>query len=414
MQEYTHSIPWKTDLWHVSPWNFNQEVLKSCSPPESLCLHDVTLREGSQFPGIELDHERRLKIVQALAGLGVGRIEVGRVSDNESENRTLRAICELGLSSTLYGFTEHSVQAVENAARCGVAGVVICFIGPEYQRAEFTQGRPQKVIELAKAMVFKAKEHNLKVSLFPTDATREDPSRYRDMVCEIESEAGFDSLVWVDSRGTCGPFAIPAVMEFLGKTTQAPIEAHFHNDFGAATANTLMAAAHGAQVAHVSIFGLGERAGNAALEEAALGIKLFLGCETGVDLSKLMRFAEEMRKITRFQPAANAPVIGEKIFDIEFDLNQTAYFLARDASAATKSFPYRWDLVGQKQPELVLGYKNGLQSLELLLKEMNLTLTQKEKDSLLQSIQSKSLAEGRAFNAQEVLNLLRGKCQNQR
>ncbi len=409
MLNTSSSSPWLTDLWHVSPWNFHPGVLGSCTPVHQLCLHDVTLREGSQFSGVELDHERRIAIARSLAGLGVGRIEVGRISDNEEENQTIRAICGLGLPSVLYGFTEHSVRAVENAARCGVTGVIVCFIGPEYQRTEFTQGHPEKVVDLAKAMVAKAREVGLAVSLFPTDATREDPERYRDMVSEIESEAGFDSLVWVDSRGTCGPFAIPAVMDFLRKTTQAPIEAHFHNDFGVATANTLTAAAHGAQAAHVSIFGLGERAGNAVLEEVALGAKLFLGCETGVNLSHLVPFAEEMRRVTRFQPATNAPVIGSKIFDIEFDLNQTAYFLARDASAATKSFPYRWDLVGQKQPELVVGYKNGLQSLDLLLSEMDVKLTDQEKDSLLQVIQSRSLAEGRSFNAREVLDLLRNR-----
>ncbi len=409
MTAQSSSSPWLTNLWHVSPWNFRPEVLDTCCPAGQLCLHDVTLREGSQFSGIELDHDRRLAIARALAGLGVGRIEVGRVSDEEKENQTLRAICDLDLDSVLYGFTEHSVKAVENAARCGVSGVIVCFVGPEYQRTEYTQGHPRKVIDLAKAMVVKARECGLKVSLFPTDATREEPERYRDMVGEIEDEIGFDALVWVDSRGTCGPFAIPAVMKFLRKTIRAPIESHFHNDFGVATANTLMAVAHGSRVAHVSIFGLGERAGNAVLEEVALAARLFLGCQTGVDLSQLVAFADEMRRITHFEPASNAPVIGKRIFDIEFDLNQTAYFLARDANAATKSFPYRWDLVGQKAPELVVGFKNGLQSLDLLLSEMNVELSSQEKESLLREIRSRSLNEGRAFNAREVLDLLKEK-----
>jgi isopropylmalate/homocitrate/citramalate synthase len=310
--------PWHTDQFWTSHFNYQPEVREKLRLPDKVLIHDTTLRDGAQTPGIFLDVESKVKIGLALEKAGVDRIEIGKpgyfADDQEVAGRLLNA----GINALVYGHCPADPTHVDAAAACGCQGVIIeTPIG--YPRLKWQFGWDwEEVFQRSTVAIHQARKHGLAVTFFPFDGTRAEPSDYEKLLGGLAKEARPDSVAIVDTHGCAIPEAIVYMVDFITQVTDGiPVEIHAHNDLGMATANSLAAVAAGAQVVHASINGLGERSGNAPLEEVATALRTLYGIESRIKFHELSPLSQLVTEMTGMPLSLNKAVIGLRTFTRE-------------------------------------------------------------------------------------------------
>jgi isopropylmalate/homocitrate/citramalate synthase len=393
--------------WSVSHWNNCKELLEATEFAQKITIHDQTLRDGTQFSGIELSADDRVEIAARLAGIGVQRIEAGRVSDDPSNLDVIKRIVSLKTQAEIMGFVELSVDDVRRAADCGVDGVMVCFPSNEKAITEKMGIEVQAITDIAIEMVSVANSLGLKTIMFPTDASRATPDAYKKMITDIAREVNFDGLTFVDTIGSCSPRAIPFIFQFLRTFNDKPLEVHFHNDFGLATANTITALTYGASGAHTTVLGIGERAGNAAMEEVVMILLTMYGKNLGLKMERLYDLSMYVGKAAALQIAPNKPIVGNKIFEIECYENLLGYFNVPEDVAVKYTFPFKWDIVGHPPMDVALGSESGIEALDIILHlSEKSSLSPEIKEKVLSTIKQKSLEEKRSFLKDEILSII--------
>ncbi len=199
-----------------------------------------------------------------------------------------------------------------------------------------------------------------------------------------------DALALVDTTGTITPHAVPFMVKRAQERIHKPLELHFHNDFGYGVANTIAGLANGAGVAHVTMCGIGERAGNAPLEETVISLLTQYNIDLGLCYDKLYPTARLIRDLGQFTVADNRPVTGERLFEIESGI-VTDWWANCGDEHLLEIFPYRPELVGQKDPQMVLGKLSGTASIKMALSEMGATATDGQLSDILLRVKSKAI-----------------------
>lgn len=398
-------MPHKTDSWFVSPWNELSEVTQELTFASQIELHDITLRDGEQQAGVEFSRAEKVEIAKRLAAAGVHRIEAGMPAVSPDDEAAIREIVELGLPAQIFAFARCMVSDVELAADCGVDGIVV-EIPSSQHLIEQAYGWPvEKAVELSVEATLAAKEAGLYTVFFPIDSSRAAMDWYLDLIERVASEGHMDALAVVDTFGGTSPHAIPY---WIGKLRERlgdrPLECHFHDDFGLAVANTIMALGAGANVAHTTVTGIGERAGNCALEDLVLALLLMYGIDLGIDTTTFTELSRTVRDYAAHSIPANRAVVGERLFDVESGI--IAGFVQRcGETAPTNIFPYHWDLVGQESAQVVLGKNSGLPSVALWLERLGLDADEPARDRLLALVKERSLAAKRLLTEDEFVEL---------
>ncbi len=348
------SQPWKTEKWFTSPWNFLDEVRGNFAFPKQLKIHDMTLRDGEQQTGIELRKDEKVRIAEKLAEVGVHRIEAGMPAVSKQDEAAIREIVKRKLGPEIFAFSRCVVDDVKLAADCGVTGIVVEIPSSRHLIQYAYQWPVEKAVEQSVKATSLAKELGLYTAFFTIDASREDLDWLLDLIEKVATDGHMDSLVLVDTMGVCTP---PAIEYFVRKTRERikkPLEAHFHNDFGLAVANTLTALACGVEVAHTAICGTGERAGSAALEDVVVALLTLYGVDLGMRYDKLYELAQLTAELTGHRLPQNKSIVGDKLFNIESGI--VATWISRcQGPLATEVFPLHWELLGQPGPQVVLG-----------------------------------------------------------
>lgn len=394
---------WDNDQWLSSPWNFIQGS-PTTQPHGPAGLYDVTLRDGTQSANVEWDGEGRKRLAAYAAEVGIKRIEIGRAWANEAELHGIREVVGMKTGMTTHVLVEMSVEDMDRAADCGVDGATVVF--PSCERMIRKWGKThEQVAELAVAMIERARRHGLRVTLFPTYGSLATPAEYRQLISSIQARAPFDSLTLVDTLGVCTPMMVPAFLAFMRALTDKPLEFHFHNDFGLATANSLMALAHGASMVHTTFSGVGERAGNAAFEEVAAAARILLALDLGVDLTKLGQLPGLMREVGGFSRAGNAPITGESLFQIKLELIQRGFFQDGGQQKFHYGYPFHWNVVGSPGPEPVLGADASLFSVELALQRAGVEAYEVDRTELLARVRREVDQRKRPLTISEVAGL---------
>jgi len=218
------------------------------------------------------------------------------------------------------------------------------------------------------------------------------------------------ALALVDTFGVLSPHAVSYLVRKVKERINKPLETHFHNDFGLGTANTLIALASGAEVAQTSVTSIGERAGNASLEEMVLSLLTMYNIDTGIKYEKLRELSKlVISKIPGYQIATNRPIVGDMIYKIESGI--IADWLRRCGEEhSLEVFPFKWDLVGHKSPEIVLGKGSGRPSIIEWLDKIGIKTSDDNVNTILlkvkeRSIEKKSLVTEKEFEkiVQEVI-----------
>ncbi len=381
--------PWKTENWHVSPWNYLDEVTRDFTPPKQVKIHDITLRDGEQQAKVIFTKDDKIRIAEKLAEIGVHRIETGMPAVSPNDEAAIKEITKRNLGSEIFCFSRCMVDDVKRAADCGVRGIVIEIPSSKHLIEQGYKWPLDKAIDLSiKATAF-AKEQGLYTVFFTIDATRSDLTWLLDLVDRVATEGHMDAFTLVDTFGVLSPQAASYFARKVKERIDKPIEIHFHPDFGLGVANTINAVLAGGEVIHTTVTGIGERAGNTPMEETVLALLTLYGIDTGIDYSKLNETAKLVQELSGVQVPGNRPFIGGDAYTIESGI-VTGWFKNVFEENPTTVFPVHPDFVGHAKPEILMGKKSGLDNIAIWSKKLNLEFTDDEAMAVLKQVKLKS------------------------
>lgn len=384
--------PWKTDNWFVSPWNFEPAVREQLHFPKQIKFHDITLRDGEQQTGVIFTKDDKIRIAESLAEAGVHRIEAGMPVVSPADTAAIKEIVKRNLGPQIFAFSRCMVDDVKRAVDCGVSGIVM-EVPSSTHIIEYAYKWPlERAIDLSIKSTAYAHEQGLEVVFFPIDFSRADMKWVLDLILRVATEGHMDALALVDTFGVVSPHAMQYLVREVKKRVSTRLEAHFHMDFGMGIANTIMAVAEGVEVIHSTVLGLGERAGNVPIEETALALLTLYGYDTGIKHEKLYGMAKLVEKLSGHKVPANRPVVGDQLFQIESGII-ASWWENCGKDNPTELFPYRWDLVGQPAPKVVLGKGSGIDSIKTALKRIGVNdATEEEAMSVVMAVKEASMA----------------------
>ena len=357
---------YRENQWWVSSYNFLPEVRSKFNLPERVTIHDATLRDGEQTPGVVFSVADKVAIAEKLDEIGVDRIEAGMPVVSAEDFQAIKEISRLGLKSRIYAFVRAMNADIDKAVECGCHGVIIEIpIGYPKLKYQF-HWTWEDVLRKSVGVINYAKSRGLYAVYFPYDTTRAREEDLRNLLSRIMQDAPPDSIGVVDTMGCALPEAIKYLVRLVKSLTNLPVEVHTHNDFGMAVATELAGVEAGAECVHSCANGLGERTGNAALEELIVALHVLYGYETQYDLSKLPELGELVRRLSKLNFAVNKPILGERNFTREAGIGVD--LVVKEPLAMFGTHPA---LTG-RSGEVVLGKKSGKASITYHLEQIGI------------------------------------------
>ena len=357
---------------------------------------DTTLRDGEQTAGVVFSNPEKIRIAKMLDDVGVDQIEAGIPVMGGHEKEAITEICKLGLRASIMGWNRAVIRDIESSLECGVDAVAISISTSDIHIEHKLRSTKSKVLaDMVRAVEF-AKQQGVYISANAEDASRSDPD-FLSEFARAAKEAGADRVRFCDTVGILDPFATFEQVKKLIDTAGIDVEMHTHNDFGMATANALAGVKAGAGWVGVTVIGLGERAGNAALEEVVMALK----CLEGVDLNfKTFQFRElaeyVSRAASRELPSWKA-IVGSNVFTHESGIHVDG---ALKNSKNYEAFcPEEVGLTRQ----IVIGKHSGSHSIKAKFEEYGHHLTDQEAEDILVQVKKATVELKRPLFDKELV-----------
>lgn len=365
--------------WWASPYNEKPEV--AARPPRPVEIHDATLRDGEQTPGVVFSQDDKLRIAEKLIEAGVTRIEAGMPAVSKADFDAIAQISKRFPEAKIFSFARATRGDIDMALDCGAKGVVIeTPIGYPKLKYQF-HWTWENVFEKSADCIQYAKSRGLYTLYFPYDATRAREEDIESLFSALRREACPDAIGVVDTMGCALPQTIQFMVRWYKRLLgDLPVEVHTHNDFGMAVASELAGVAAGAEVVHSCVNGLGERTGNAALEELILTMVILMGMETPYRLDRLMPLCQLVEELSGVPCAVNKPFVGVRNYMRESGIGVDLVMKEPLAMFATDPRFFG------RTAEVALGKKSGRASVLYYLDQMGLNATDEQVGLLLAKV----------------------------
>jgi len=358
---------------------------------DRVIIFDTTLRDGEQAAGGTLNIQEKLEIARQLEKLGVDVIEAGFPIASPGDFEAVSLISKEVRSPIICALTHANAAAVDRAVEA-VKGAahprVHVFLSSSDIHLEHQLKKSRnEILELACAMVARARQHVDDVEFSPMDASRTEPE-FINQIVEATIEAGATTVNIPDTVGYAMPGEFGDLIEGIFRNVpnidRAVVSVHCHNDLGLAVANSLESLRRGARQIECTINGIGERAGNASLEEVVMGLKTrsdFFGFETGIDTTKIYRTSRLVSDLTGFVVQPNKAIIGGNAFRHESGIHQDGVI----KKAITYEIMDPKD-VGIPASSLVLGKLSGRHAFRERLAELGYSLDDEDFDRAFKAV----------------------------
>ena len=346
---------------------YNKQIFSATRMPERVKILDTTLRDGEQTPNVALSSEDKVKIAQALDELGADIIEAGFPINSEGEADAVSRIAGAGLKAEICALCRASPGDIDAALACDVDSVHIFLATSKThleKKLKITQGEAR---DKAVAAVQYAKDHGLIAEFSCEDGTRTELG-FLEVVHKAIQEVGVDRIDIADTVGVMTPTAMTQFVAEIKKSVKVPLAVHCHDDFGMSVANSLAGVLGGAEEIHCTINGLGERAGNAALEEVVMGLQAFYNVRTNINTRKMAFVSRLVSQLTGVAVQPNKAIVGENAFSHEAGIHVHGVM-----SECSTYEPMRPEIVG-KERKFVIGKHSGVHSVDNKLREYGLEL----------------------------------------
>jgi isopropylmalate/homocitrate/citramalate synthase len=396
--------PWKSNDWFVSEWNYAPDVTKGFRFSKNIKIHDVTLRDGEQQTGVIFTKDDKIRIAEALAEAGVHRIEAGMPVVSPSDNEAIKEIVKRNLGPRIFSFARCMKEDVQRAVDTGVNGVVMEIPSSKHLVDIAYRWPMEKAIETSIESTKFAHDNGLEVVFFPIDFTRAELSWVLDLINRVAKDGHMDALALVDTFGVISPHAMQYFTRAVQSKINARLEAHFHQDFGMGVANTIMALAEGVEVAHTTILGIGERAGNTPMEETVMALKTMYGVDIGIDTTKLTSLANLVQELSGVSVPDNKPVVGKQLYAIESGIIASWYKNCGE-QFATELFPVRWTATGNSAARVVMGKGSGIDSVNMWLQEAGMQVSDEDALKITQAVKLASLKSKKLLTKSEFTDI---------
>jgi len=387
-------------IWEVSAlaWRRFLSGWGVVSLPERVMFLDTTLRDGEQTPGVALLPEEKLEIARQLDLLGVDMIEAGFPAASKGELEAVRSIAREGLKAEIVALARSDKGDIELAASCDVDCIHTFIATSEIHLKKKLKLSREEVLKRAVEGVELVKAHGLKCEFSAEDATRSDLD-FLVQVYRAVTDAGADRIDIPDTVGVAIPRSMYNIVDRVKRSVKVPIAVHCHDDMGLAVANSLAGVEAGAEEIHATINGLGERAGNASLEEAALALYALYGVKTGLNLGEIYRTSQLVSKLTGVRLPPNKAVVGDNAFAHESGIH------AHGVLSSPETYePLPPELVGHRR-RIVAGKHAGRHGIEAILREMGLVLSPAQLDEVVYRV--KELGDkGRKVSETDLLYIV--------
>ena len=365
----------------------------------AVLINDTTLRDGEQAAGVAFNLEEKVAIAKFLDAVGVHEIEVGIPAMGKEEMRAIKAIADLNLRAKLLAWNRAVISDIQASIACGLKRVHICIPVSGVQISTKFQGQWRITLQQLRDSVNFALDNGLWVSVGGEDASRADHNFLLD-VALFAQELGASRFRFCDTVGILDPFATYHRVKKLVESLSIPAEIHTHNDFGLATANALAGIEAGCLTANTTVNGLGERAGNAALEEVVMALKRIYGLDVGIDTRRLL----DLSRLVATASSSNVPpwkaIVGENTFAHESGIH--AHSVLQNP---TTYEPFSPEEVGWER-RVVVGKHSGRHAVTQVLSEHGIKLNSEETKSVLDAVRQESVQKKRSLTTQEVLDLV--------
>jgi 2-isopropylmalate synthase len=349
--------------------------------PEDIAIFDTTLRDGEQSPGVALTPQRKVEIARALDRLGVDIIEAGFPITSDGEFEAVKAIATAGLDAEVCGMARTSLKDIDRCLDCDVQRIHT-FIGTSAIHMQHKlRLTPEQVVSKATEAVEYCVEHGVKAEFSAEDASRTEIG-FLKRVCEAVTGAGVSIINIPDTVGVAVPSAMAWLVDEVKSVSDAQISVHCHNDMGLAVANSLAAAEAGTDQLQVCMNGIGERAGNAALEEVAVALKTMYGIETNIRLEKIYETAQLVSRLLRIPIPVNKPIIGQNAFAHESGIHTHAVI----TSPSTYE-PISPEMVGARR-RIVSGKHSGSHGVNEILQNAGIIVSEPQLGEIVSRIKA--------------------------
>lgn len=356
-------------------------------------IHDTTLRDGEQMPGVVFSPEQKIELAMLFSDFGASYIELMPAVSTD-EIMVAKTLCKMGLASKLTASTMLNKDSVDLALGCGLECVTLFTPLSDIQLETVRMKRDENLMKSLE-MVEYALSHGLRVGFAGVDVTRANMEYVKNFMNTLPRKMEY--FMVCDTLGCLTPIKAYVFFKEICSKTRLPVCLHEHNDFGLATANTLMGIAAGAELFSGTFTGIGERAGNAPIEEVVSSLRFLYGIDLPVKYEKMTEICSIVEKYSEVRLQDHKPVVGRNAFRHESGIHVDA--LLKNARSYEFFDP---ELVGRRR-SIAAGKHSGGSILDYLTGQK---IQAKERLEILAKIKSESQMRGRSLTRDEVMKIL--------